>query len=799
MLAARIRFRTELRSRRRAWATLALAAGLAGGLIVGMVAAAARTETTFDRFLTRINAADAYVGRGFAVGEERLEFDRIGRLPQVAGSHRQLLLAVVARSRSGQPIYPLGPKSIEVQVPSDGRRVNSIDRPKVVRGRLPDPSRPNELLADTKSTRDLGVRLGDWVTMRVLSRDTVWHELDSVNFSVDPWKASGGPLVRLRVVGVAAFWKSDLENGYVYLTPAFYRAHGGHALGSFVEELAVRLKRGQADLPAFRAEVRRIAGNLGYAFFEPSASLPKVQHSIDLQVRALGLLTGFAAVAALLLIGQALLRQATLESTADPILHALGMTRGQLVLVGALRALVIAVPAALVTAAFAFLLSPLAPVGRARDLEPDPGLHFDSSVLLGGSTIVFAAVLLMGVLATARAAGGRAFVLEQPRGFRRTPFLGRASRPPALVTGVHMALVRRTGAGAVPVGTTLAAAIVAAAVTATAVTFAASLSHLLDTPRLYGQTWDFETGNLGPLLPSDQVRRVTTDPTFSDVGLGMARPIEIAGREVGARAIDSIKGSIAPTVVEGRAPRRPGEVLLGVKTFDALHREMRDVIAVHNGRRAVRLRVVGRGVLPATKWNKLDEGAAFTFQDLKRIDPGATASLLEVRVAANADRTAALNRLSRILGGPSEAVRPTDIGDFGGVKALPALIIAVFAVAAAAALAHALVISIRRRRRDLAILKTMGFTRGQVAAVVACHATTVAAVGVLVGLPLGLAIGRFTWNVFAEDLGVVPEPVIPVGSAAAVVPAAIVLANLIAILPSWNAARTRPTIVLRAE
>ena len=80
-------------------------------------------------------------------------------------------------------------------------------------------SRPNELLADTKSTRDLGVRLGDSVTMRVLSRDTVWDELDSVDFSVDPRKASGGPLVRMRVVGVAAFWKSDLENGYVYLTP----------------------------------------------------------------------------------------------------------------------------------------------------------------------------------------------------------------------------------------------------------------------------------------------------------------------------------------------------------------------------------------------------------------------------------------------------------------------------------------------------------------------------------------------------------------------------------------------------
>jgi hypothetical protein len=801
MFAIWIRFRAELRSGWRAWALLALAAGLAGGLVVGMAAAARRTETTFDRFLTHINAADAYVGRGFSFGEERLDFDRIARLPQVAGSQRQLLLAVVAQSRSGRPIYPNGPKSLEVQVPSDGRRVDSIDRAKVLRGRLPDPARPDELLADTKSAHDLGVGLGDWVTMRVLSHATVWKNA-KVRFSAGPRKARGGPLVRLRVVGVAAFWKSDTESGYLYLTPAFYRAHGGGALGSWLEELEVRLKRGSADLPAFRAGVRRIAGNLAYALFDPAATLPKVERSIDLQAQALRLLSAFAAAAALLLIGQALFRQATLESAAHPVLRALGMTRGQLVLIGALRAVAIAVPAALLTVLTAFLLSPLAPIGRARDLEPNPGLEFDSMAIVVGSGILFAAVLVMGFLAAARAAGRRGVAGDRPRSLRRTSLgsvLGRAGWPPPLVTGVHMAIDRGSRASAVPVGATLVAAILAVAVTATAVTFAASLSRLLDTPRLYGQTWDFETGNIGPPLPPAQVRRVKADLMFSDVGLGEARPIEIAGKEVGARAIDSVKGSIAPTVLEGRAPKRPGEVLLGVKTFDALHRDIGDVIVVHNGRRAVRLRVVGRGVLPATKWNKLDEGAAFSFQDLKRIDPSAAANLIEVRVAPDVDRGAALRRLSLILDSPSEATRPTDIGDFGGVEALPSLIIAVFAAAGAAALAHALITSIRRRRRDLAVLKTIGFTGRQVAAAVAWQATTVAAIGILVGLPLGLAVARFTWNVFADDIGVVPEVVTPAVLTAAVVPAAILLANLIAVLPGWNAARTRPAIVLRAE
>ncbi len=145
------------------------------------------------------------------------------------------------------------------------------------------------------------------------------------------------------------------------------------------------------------------------------------------------------------------------------------------------------------------------------------------------------------------------------------------------------------------------------------------------------------------------------------------------------------------------------------------------------------------------------------------------------------------------------AVKPDEVGDFGRVDNMPLYITLLFAVAAAAALAHALVAGIRRRRRDLAILKTLGFTRAQVAATVAWQATTIVAVGVLVGLPLGVGIGRFAWRLFAEDLGVAPEAVVPIWLAVLVIPAAVLLANLIAVLPGWAAARTRPAAVLRTE
>jgi ABC-type lipoprotein release transport system permease subunit len=118
---------------------------------------------------------------------------------------------------------------------------------------------------------------------------------------------------------------------------------------------------------------------------------------------------------------------------------------------------------------------------------------------------------------------------------------------------------------------------------------------------------------------------------------------------------------------------------------------------------------------------------------------------------------------------------------------------------AAAALADALAIAIRRRRQHLAVLKTLGFDRRQVRATIAWQASTFAALGLLVGLPLGVALGRWAWTLFAEQIGVVPQPVTPLPLLLLVIPAAVLLANLVAFLPARAAARTPAASVLRAE
>ena len=133
------------------------------------------------------------------------------------------------------------------------------------------------------------------------------------------------------------------------------------------------------------------------------------------------------------------------------------------------------------------------------------------------------------------------------------------------------------------------------------------------------------------------------------------------------------------------------------------------------------------------------------------------------------------------------------------IASVPVFLAGLLAVMAIGVLAHTLMTSIRRRRRDLAILKTLGFRPLQLAGVVAWQATTLTVMALLIGLPVGVAVGRWTWTLFAEQLGILPDPMVPLLAVLIAVPSALFLANLIAALPGRAAARTQAALVLRSE
>ena len=66
-------------------------------------------------------------------------------------------------------------------------------------------------------------------------------------------------------------------------------------------------------------------------------------------------------------------------------------------------------------------------------------------------------------------------------------------------------------------------------------------------------------------------------------------------------------------------------------------------------------------------------------------------------------------------------------------------------------------------------------------------------------LPGGIPAHDTFEHVFAEDLGAISEPRIAWVPFLLIVPAAFVLAGLVAAVPAWLAGRTRPSVALRAE
>ncbi|MGH2795365.1 MAG: FtsX-like permease family protein, partial [Actinomycetota bacterium] len=142
---------------------------------------------------------------------------------------------------------------------------------------------------------------------------------------------------------------------------------------------------------------------------------------------------------------------------------------------------------------------------------------------------------------------------------------------------------------------------------------------------------------------------------------------------------------------------------------------------------------------------------------------------------------------------------PADVVSFGRVRNLPLFLGSILGVVAAATVAYTVASSVRRRRRDLAVLKTLGFDRGQVRATVAWQASALVFVAICLAIPAGIALGRWTWRLLADQISVVPHAQVPGLIVLAIVPGAILIANVIAAIPGRTASRLQPATVLRAE
>ena len=778
-MAVWVRTWSELRTRWRAALSLALLVGVSGGVVMAASAGARRTHTAYTRFVTTQRAWDVAIANDPDAVMEPRQLTAIEGLPGVRDSVRGII------------DYAHVGVGIAFFAPVDRRVGTTIDRYKLLDGRRPDPARADEVVVSFVAAERYGIHVDDKLE---LGR-----------------QARGG-----RVVGIAAapgeFPPQTVGlNPAILTTPALYRSLMARVDAEGkppTQSLLLRLDAG-ADVDAFQRAVGRISPD---AFVLVQRDLTaSTQRSFRLQSLALWLLAGSTALVALLVLSQAVARQVFVDSRDDETLAALGMTGGQRWALGMVRAALVGAVGALVAVGLAIALSPLMPVGLARTAEPHPGLRLDGLVLGLGLVATLLVVPVLALVPTWRAKR------RADHGVRRVSSvaaaLSNAGFPVTTVTGARLALEPGRGRTAVPVKTTLATAAVAVASVAAALTFGASLQHLVATPRLFGQTWDTSYTTFGEsnLLP-DGAAVLERDPAVAAYSIGAFGQLGVDDRVVGVVAFDLPRGSVVPPILAGRAPVRAWEIALGTHTLESLHKRIGDRVDVSlgTGEKGVSMRVVGRSVTPLFYGEaRLGEGALLTFDNAKRLDPKGefvTSSDAVVRWAAGADRAAkqrrVLARLSKVAGRslvvlPTE--KPTDIVNFGRVQSMPLLLGAVLALLGTATLTHTLVTAIGRRRRDLAVLKTIGFVRRQVTSTVAWQATTMVAIALLVGMPIGVALGRWAWTLLAGQLGVVSEPETPLPPVLLVIPATLLVANLVAVVPGWLAGRIRPAVALRAE
>ena len=134
-----------------------------------------------------------------------------------------------------------------------------------------------------------------------------------------------------------------------------------------------------------------------------------------MQSRVLLLLAVFGAIALLLFIAQAFTRDELVRAPEHATLQVLGMPRRELAAVAAAGAAVVGGVASAVAVAVAILLSPLAPIGHARELEPAPGLAADPAVLAVGAILMIAATTAVATVARSRSTRSRPAISRRRR------------------------------------------------------------------------------------------------------------------------------------------------------------------------------------------------------------------------------------------------------------------------------------------------------------------------------------------------------------------------------------------------
>ncbi len=827
LATAWFRFRTTFRQRRGGYLAIVLLLGLVGGVALAAIAGARRTQSAYPVYLASIHSTnfqvfDAFLNPALGVAETSgyrpSTIQRISALPYVerqftvVGFDANIDQVEHVHLRVGAGAKP---PSLEG---STGTEYFDHDTMTLVSGRLPDLADPHQAVMNLQAERELGLQVGSVLTV-TLNSDA--EELSSAN---NPPPAA---TLRVRLVGLVVF-PQDVENddydakgtGEVLITPAATRRID--LCCATYSYSALLIKGGHTA--AVESELTQVIPSklltaVGFRPGEPSAGL--ADRAIEPESIALAVFGGLAALAALVIVGQIIGRQRRVEGDELDTMRALGAGPATTVADATMGTLAAVVAGALLAALVAFLCSPLFPLGPVRPVYPQM-FGWDWTVL-GLGFLVFVVVLsavalLLAAGMSPQRARRRAAATERPSPLSRA--VASSGLPAPAMTGVRFALGSGGAREAVPVRSAILGASLAILVIVATVTFGASLNTLISRPPLYGWNWNYAlfSGFAGDedlpahltegFLAHDPYVTAASGAYFSTARID-GQAIAVIGMNPGA--------AVQPPVLSGTDLRASNQIVLGAGEVAALGTHLGATLVVQTGAgRSARLVVAGTATMPAIMGPGMGNDAVIDFSLIPPAVRNAQGDTIPgpqvffVRTKGG-DSAAALRSLGAVnqeineadsdgpAGGATPVLRPEVIVNSGSIETIPTVLGAGLGGGAVLGLGITLVASVRRRRRDFAIMKTLGLSGRQLATVVAWQATTAVAIGTVVGVPLGIVVGRLLWDLFAHGIDAIALPTVPALTVTAIALGALVVANVVAALPGRIAARTPTGLLLRTE
>ncbi|HTT58728.1 MAG TPA: FtsX-like permease family protein [Acidimicrobiales bacterium] len=823
------RLRATFARRWTSYLSLTLLIGLVGGLALASVAGARRTDSSFPIYWRSTDPATtqaftAYDDPQFGqkTGFKPALNAKIARLPDVERTAVEVGFDGNVNLNGVRGLHPHFTAGETPPTIIGGSEFLTLDRVTLVSGHLFSARHPDEAVINEQAAVEIGVHVGSVIAIPFYSD----AEATSSTYNGPPYL-----FPKVTIVGVVVFNSSvvqdeidQLGSAVVLLSPKLTERLENCC--AYYSGTAIKVRGGPANVARVHREIDRVDPIARFGVGQgssPAATVAKAQQEIEPEAIALGVFGAIAGLAVLLIAGQMVGRIVRSGARDARTLRALGADLSMTVGSELFGPSLAVVSGALLAVALAICLSPLAPLGPVRPVYPDPGVSYDWTVLGFGFLALTLILLLTALIMARRELDRPASEIRREASSWVSRVLGASSLPLSLATGLRFALKSGRGPDAAPVRSATLGAVLAIVVLVSTLTFGASLNNLVSHPSLYGWNWNYAmlSGFAGEEdMPLPQVTRLfNRDPYVAAWSGANFATAELDGTPV-PMMVEQPNSAVAPPVTSGHGLEAPNEIVLGKSTLAQLHKHVGQTVTFSNGRsKPSSLTIVGTATMtPISKGIEMGTGGLVAPSEFptnllntqQNTVLGPNAVLIRLRAGVSTTKALESFRViahtinrdkgdSGSAGGVVAHLRPAEIANYRSMGTTPAILGGGLALGAVVALALTLTASVRRRRRELALLKSLGFVGRQLASAVAWQSSVAVGVGLIVGIPIGVVLGRTLWTLFADEIDAVPVASVPGVAIALIAVGSLLLANLVAVEPGRVAAHTPTALVLRDE